>query len=142
MSFISVTRLRIRSLRFLPFFAVHTLRAIRQVKKASGFQHGALLNDRDWTFWTMTAWDQPESMRHYMTSGSHGKTMPHLMKWCDEASVVHWEQEGSTLPSWEQADERMRASGRVSKVRNPSPQHASLTYPKPRTSAGGPIHRA
>jgi hypothetical protein len=142
MSFVSLTRLRIRSVRYLPFFAVHTLRSLRQVKKAPGFQTGALLNDRSWAFWTMTLWDSEESMRRYMTTGSHKQAMPHLLDWCDEASVAHWEQDTDTLPSWDEADRRMREGGRVSKVRNPSPQHANLNYQKPRTSQGGPIVRS
>ncbi len=68
--------------------------------------------------------------------------MPHLMHWCDEASVAHWEQLDATLPDWLEADHRMRATGRISKVRHPSPDHAPLTYAIPRTSAGGPIHPA
>jgi hypothetical protein len=141
MSFVSLTRLRIRSLRYLPFFAFHTFRSLQQVKKASGFQTGALLNDRNWAFWTMTLWDTEESMRHYFTTGPHKLAMPHLLDWCDEASVAHWEQDGDILPSWEEADRRMRESGRISKVRNPSPRHASMSYQKPRTSQGGPITR-
>ncbi|MDQ2946801.1 MAG: DUF3291 domain-containing protein [Acidobacteriota bacterium] len=134
--------MRIRSIRFLPFFAVHTLQALQQVKKASGFQTGALLQDRDWTYWTMTAWDSQESMRLFMTTGPHKKAMPHLMNWCDEASVAHWNHEGSALPTWQEANRRMRDSGRASKVRKPSSQHASLTYREPRTSGAASIHRA
>ena len=141
MIFVSLTRLRIRSIRFLPFFAVYTLRALQQVKKAPGFQTGALLPDRDRTYWTMTAWDSEESMRQYMTTGSHKKAMPHLMQWCDEASVAHWTQEDSALPTWEEADRRMRETGRASKVLKPSPQHASLTYREPRTSRAASIDR-
>jgi hypothetical protein len=140
--FVSLTRLRIRSIRFLPFFGVYAIGALAQAKKASGFQTGALLRDRDWTFWTMTAWDSAESMRQYMTTGSHKKAMPHLMNWCDEASVAHWSQEQSSLPAWEEADSRMRESGRASKVRNPSSQHANLTYREPRTSGGTLFQRA
>jgi hypothetical protein len=141
MPFVSLTRLRIRSIRYLPFFAIQTLQALRQVKKAPGFLTGALLPDRSWTFWTMTAWDERESMRRYMTTGAHKRAMPHLMRWCDEASVAHWEQEEPTLPSWEEADRRMRASGRISKVNHPSPEHAGLNYRQPRTSGSGPIRR-
>jgi hypothetical protein len=139
MTFVSLTRLRIRSIRYLPLFAIHALRSLRQVKKAPGFQTGALLPDRSWTFWTMTAWDERESMRRYMMTGAHKSAMPRLMHWCDEASVAHWEQRESTLPSWEEADRRMRESGRVSKVNHPSPAHASLNYRKPRMSGGGII---
>lgn len=134
MTFISLTRLRIRSIRYLPFFAIYASRSLRQVRQAPGFLAGAVLPDRSWTFWTMTAWDGPETMRRYMTSGAHKSAMPGLLRWCDEASVAHWEQEDSTLPSWEEADRRMREIGRPSKVNHPSPDHASLSYRKPRTS--------
>jgi hypothetical protein len=134
MTFISLTRLRVRSIRFMPFFAIHTVQSLRQIKKAPGFLTGSLLPDRNWTYWTMTAWDTPESMRLFMTTGSHKRAMPHLMHWCDEASVAHWEQEETTLPSWEEADRRMRETGRPSKLNNPSPSHATLTYREPRTS--------
>jgi hypothetical protein len=139
MAFVSRTRLRIRSIRYLPLFAIHTLRSLRQVKKAPGFQTGALLPDRGRTFWTMTAWDERDSMRRYMTTGAHKSAMPHLMHWCDEASVAHWEQNGSALPSWEEADRRMRESGRASKVNHPSAEHACMNYRKPRTSGRGSI---
>lgn len=139
MIFVSLTRLRLRSVRYLPLFTIYTLRSLRQVKKAPGFQSGALLPDRSWTFWTLTAWEDAESMRRYMVSGAHKTAMPHLMHWCDEASVAHWEQEGSVLPSWEEADRRMRESGRPSKVNHPSPEHAGLDYRRPRTTGGGAI---
>jgi heme-degrading monooxygenase HmoA len=141
MPFISITRLRIRSVRFLPGFALHALQVLRQVKRADGFQDGALLPDRSFTFWTMTAWVSQESMRRYMTAGAHKKAMAKLMDWCDEASVVHWERNEDALPSWTEADRRMRAEGRASKVRNPSPQHATLSYRAPRLTGGGPIRR-
>jgi len=55
MPFISLTVLRIRSIRFMPFFVVHALKSAWQVRHALGFQTGALLADRSFTFWTMTA---------------------------------------------------------------------------------------
>jgi hypothetical protein len=100
---------------------------------------GALLNDRDMTFWTMTMWDTQESMRTFMTSGAHKQAMRHLLNWCDEASVVHWTQPEATLPSWTAADARMREIGRPSKVLHPSPQHVSLSYREPRTTSVGII---
>ena len=57
MPFISITRLGLRSLRFVPGFALHTRASLRQVRVASGFLDGAVLTDRSLTFWTMTAWD-------------------------------------------------------------------------------------
>lgn len=142
MPFISVTRLRIRSVRFLPAFLVDFIRTRRQVRTAPGFLGGSLLADRSRTFWTLTAWNEQESMRRYMTSGSHRTAMPKLLDWCDEASVVHWTQEDEALPAWLEADRRMREQGRASKVRNPSPFHANLSFRPPRTLLAGPVSPA
>ncbi len=142
MPFVSITRLRLRSVRFLPFFVVHTLRSLRQVKRAPGFCSGSLLPDRGWTFWTLTLWDKQSSMRRYMTEGSHRQAMPYLMEWCDEASVVHWEQSESDLPAWDEADRRMRSEGRASKVHYPSDRHAALGYDPPRVRSAGSIRPA
>ena len=139
MPFISVTRLKVRSVRFLPSFVIHTLRSVRQVKEAQGFRDGALLIDRHWTFWTMTSWDNQDNVRSFMRAGSHWKAMPHLLDWCDEATVVHWDQSETGLPSWPDASQRMRESGRPSKVRFPSPHHGTLSFPSPRVIAGASI---
>lgn len=141
MIFVSLTRLRIRSVRFIPFFLVYAFRSVRQVSKASGFQGGMVLNDRERTFWTMTAWDTMANMRQFMNSGAHKKVMPHLLHWCDEASIAHWEQTESALPSWTEATERMRGDGRPSKVLNPSARHATLEFREPKTTGGTPIRR-
>lgn len=139
MIFVSITRLRVRSVRFLPAFFLDFYRTRRQVSKAAGFRGGSLLADRAWTFWTMTAWDSQASMRRYMTTGSHRTAMPKLLEGFDEASVVHWEQADAALPTWPEADRRMRSEGRASKVRHPSRQHASLAYREPRTTTAAPI---
>ncbi|KQP40602.1 hypothetical protein ASF49_20540 [Methylobacterium sp. Leaf104] len=142
MPFISVTRLRIRALRFLPGFALHAVRTRNQVRAAPGFIGGALLPDRSWTFWTMTAWTDEASMRAYILAGAHRRAMPRLVHWCDEASIVHWVQDAADLPSWAAADARMRAEGRPSKVHHPSARHAAMTYREPRLTRSGPIRPA
>jgi hypothetical protein len=139
MAFVSVTRLRIRSLRFMPHFGLLLLGTRRQVTAAPGFQRGSLLADRQLVFWTLTVWDSAQAMRDYMLAGAHRAAMPRLVNWCDEASVVHWDMEGETLPSWPEADRLMRETGRASKVRHPSPRHANLSYLAPRFAAAVPI---
>nr|WP_281253091.1 DUF3291 domain-containing protein [Sphingomonas spermidinifaciens] len=96
--------------------------------------------DRRRTFWTMTLWHDQTDMRRYMANGRHRAAMPKLFHWCDEASVVHWTQPDTTLPSWRAADARMRAEGRPSKVRYASTSHASLAYPPPRIAAPVPLN--
>ena len=139
MPFLSLTRLRIRSLRFMPGFGFYALKTTAQTRRAEGFLKGALLPDRKWTFWTMTLWRDESDMRAFMKSGAHAQAMPKLMYWCDEASVVHWHQDEEALPDWAEADARMRETGRPSRVLYPTPQHLELRYREPRTTRSTPI---
>jgi hypothetical protein len=129
---ISLTRLRVRAWRFLPGFLLGTLRARQQAVRAAGFRGGRLLVDRSRTYWTITAWQDEASMRAYRGSGAHGKVMPRLLEWCDEASVLHWSAETAELPDWPAAYERMVKEGRPSRVNHPSPNHDALRFPPPR----------
>jgi hypothetical protein len=136
-----LTRLRLRRFWFAPGFARHAVPAFRQAQAAPGFRDGSVLRDRRLTFWTMTAWDDADSMRAYMLSGAHQKAMPHFAGWCDEASVAHWEEDGPALPTWPEAERRMRAQGRPSKVRYPGPKHADLNFDPARTNTSAPMPR-
>lgn len=139
MTFVSITRLRIRAWRFMPAFALHASRSNAQVRRADGFIGGSLLADRKRTFWTMTLWRDQADMRAYMKAGAHAAAMPRLFGWCDEASVVHWEQQDDAPPSWTEADRRMRGEGRASKVRHPGDAHRALAFDAPRTAYPVPL---
>ena len=135
MPLISITRLRVRSWRFLPSFFMYTLRSAKQARSANGNLTLDLLNDRRSTFWTMTSWSTEETMKAFMVGGAHGGAMKKLLEWCDEAAVVHWTQEGAELPSWLEAHARMQRDGRRSKVNHPSPAHIAYEIPAPRARA-------
>jgi hypothetical protein len=138
-TFISVTRLRIRSPLFMPGFAWLAFRSVEQTRRAAGFLGGRLLPDADRTFWTLTAWTDAEAMRAFMTAGPHRAAMPRLVDWCDEASVAHWTQDSDALPDWAEADARMRREGRPSRLRKPGPHHQDLSFAPPRTTASAPL---
>ena len=140
MLWISLTRLRLRSWRFVPGFAWSAVRSGRQATRAAGYVDGAILTDRKRTFWTVTAWVDEAAMRAYILAGDHRTAMGKLSRWCDEASVAHWTASG--LPDWAEADRRMRQTGRPSRVRHPSPAHAGLAYDPPRTTRVGRLPRA
>ncbi len=65
-------------------------------------------------------------MKDYRIKDAHKNVMPKLQHWCDEASIVHWHKDDDQFPEWQHAYERMRAEGRISKVKNPSPHHQSI----------------
>jgi quinol monooxygenase YgiN len=130
MTVLAVTRLSVRSLRFLPGFIWHAVRSERQARNAQGCVATDVRREKLLVFWTRTAWRDEAAMRAYMTSGAHKKVMPKLRHWCNEASVVHWSDAVGQLPDWNLAQERLRRDGRVSRVRYPSPaQTQGLTVP-------------
>jgi len=134
MVFISVTRLRVRSWRFVPQFIWHALKTGRQVERASGFIGGRVLREARNAFWTLTAWEDETAMRAYRNAGAHRDVMPKLLEWCDEASVAHWSQDNLELPDWQESHRRMVEAGRLSKVKHPSPAQASNYIAPPRPS--------
>jgi hypothetical protein len=131
MATISVTRLRLRSARYLLGFIWYALRALHQARGAPG-NRGAEVRRFGGAFWTLTRWDTPAAARAFMLAPPHRAAMSHLKTWCDEASLVQWEDKTDRMPSWEIAAERLARDGRISHV----------TYPSRAQAAGAPIGSA
>jgi hypothetical protein len=127
---ISITRLRLRSVWVLPRFVWLNEHIARQVRRSPGFRGGKLLADRHLTFWTVTMWDSEASMRAFRDTAAHRTALPKLISWCDEASVAQnttWTE----IPPWPELHSWMTTRGRPSRVRNPSPAHATMRFPPP-----------
>ena len=135
MAIVSITRLRVRSWRYLPPFLFYALRSARQARHSQGNVATSLLRDRDRTFWTCTVWTTESAMKDFMLAGAHRQAMRKLLEWCDEASLVRWEQEDTREPSWLEAHQKLQAQGRRSKVNHPSPAHESFQIRTPGASA-------
>ena len=71
MPFVSVTRLRLRSARYLMPFMIYALMSSRQARRSRGNLGLKLLRDANRAFWTLTAWQNEEDMRSFMMAGSH-----------------------------------------------------------------------
>jgi hypothetical protein len=136
MTFISITRLRVRSWRFLPLFFLQAIRAARQAKKASGNRSVSLLREAHHVFWTRTRWDSEASMKAYILAGAHRQVMSKLINWCDEAAVAHWTQDSAQEPSWAVAHAQVLKIGRLSKVNHPSNAQSEFQIPEPRVVPG------
>lgn len=125
MTFVSATRLHLRSKLLFLSFAYQALRSALQAKRSAGFLGGFLSGDAQGGAWTVTTWASEADMRAFRNSGAHKTAMPKLLKLCDEASFTHWVAETSGVPTAEEAYERLKNGGHLSKVNRPSAAHAA-----------------
>ena len=118
---VSVTRLRLRSVLYLPGFLFYATASRREMERVQGFVDGRLIADAKLTFWTITRWRAEDEMRAWRGTGAHGRSMPKLAGWCDEASVARWEVgEDAEFPDWPECYKRLCHSGRFTPVNRPS----------------------
>src|ERR1700759_347454 len=110
----SITRLRVRYIRYMPEFLFRARASVRQARRSDGSLGADIRREVQLVFWTRTLWRDEQSMRAFMTTGAHRIVMPKILDWCDEASLVHWQQDDTTLPDWSAAATRMRSDGRPS----------------------------
>ena len=73
--FVSVTRLRIRGLWYMPAFAMQALRSALQAKHAKGNVSIALLAEARGTFWTRTIWIEESAMRSFILGDPHRRAV-------------------------------------------------------------------
>ncbi|MBF9254831.1 hypothetical protein I2I11_16130 [Pontibacter sp. 172403-2] len=78
---VSVTRLGLRSIRYRILFAWNTFRSMQQLRQTPGLLQGSLIWDAHQVYWTLTVWQDEESMPRYRNNGAHLKVMPKLMQW-------------------------------------------------------------
>ena len=122
---VSITRLRVRSIFYMPLFMLHAMRTMTQAQKADGVQGVETRFEKNNVVWTKTVWTEESAMKKYRGSGAHQIAMRILSEMCNEASVARWQQEGIELPTWEEAHGRMLTEGKQSKVKHPSPLQSS-----------------
>lgn len=129
MAFVSVTRLRVKSIIYLiPFFKANEA-SVKELKKSEGLIKAKELLDKHLVFWTITLWEDEDSMKKFRICNAHRSAMQYLPVWCDEASYHHWIQEGNEFPTWENVSEKLFREGKLSKIRNPSIAQASNSFP-------------
>jgi len=133
---VSVTRFRLRSIRFAPFFMLHVNRTIAQIRKADGFLAGAVKRDADLALWTLTVWRDGHAMRACTASFAHRKAIPHVVDWADEASVGHWTQPGSDLPEWPESVRRLREVRTPLDTLHPAPNQHQQCFAGPQMTNG------
>src|SRR5260370_39334708 len=94
----SVTRLRVRSVKYLLMFVWKTFLAQRQVVRAPGFFGGTLLLDGRRTFSTLTVRQSERGMQAFRGATPHPTVMPRLVECRDQASYAHWTATVAAVP--------------------------------------------
>lgn len=122
---VSITRLRVRSIFYLPLFMLHAMRTLTQAQKAEGVLGVETRFEKNNVVWTKTVWREEAAMKKYRGSGAHQVAMRLLSEMCSEAAYARWQQETPTLPTWEEAHRRVLTEGKLSRVKRPSPLHAA-----------------
>lgn len=122
---ISITRLRVRSIFYMPLFMLHAMRTLTQAQKAEGVLGVETRFEKNNVVWTKTAWSDEAAMKKYRGSGAHRVAMRLLSELCCEAAYARWNQETPDLPPWDEAHRRVLTEGKLSKVKYPSPLHAA-----------------
>lgn len=142
MPYVSVTRLRLRSRRFLPHLYAYTWAIVQQARRSDGFLKGRLFRGTDRlllfdllygrhpSYCTMTMWRDREAAMRFRNRGPHEEAMRRGRKWVQEASTAHWTQRSDELPSAPEAHERMREEGRLMPADHPSRAHAAGEIPE------------
>ena len=129
MPFVSVTRLRVKSLLYLIPFMRANEASVKELKDSKGLLKGKELIDKKLTFWTITLWEDEASMKIFRNSSSHRNAMQNLPNWCNEASYHHWVQDGVEFPDWCTVSEMLFTEGKISKVRTPSNAQIENKFP-------------
>lgn len=128
MSFVSITRLKVRSVIYLLPFMRTNEACVKQLLITPGLIGGKELVDKGWTFWTLTSWEDDSKMKEFRNSAAHRKAMQQLPHWCCEASYFHWIQEQPVIPDWSIASEKLIKEGKITKVRNPTERQLSNNF--------------
>jgi hypothetical protein len=124
MVIISITRLHLRSIRFLPGFLWYARLSFKQALRTPGNLGVKLRKTKGLAFWTLTMWQNNQAIRAFVPASPHREAMQKLPHWCDEAAFADWQQQDtSDWPSWEVATEKLRTTGRLVDVLQPSEKH-------------------
>ncbi|MGZ3696581.1 MAG: hypothetical protein ACXWP5_00690 [Bdellovibrionota bacterium] len=148
MPLLSITRLQLRSWRYLPQFLWHARRSEKQAAASPALLAGRTAVGRGLVFWTTTLWEDLPSMQKFLVSGAHLKAMPKLRRWCKHAAVRHLTTNEAVLPEMAQIDELLRLSPKFSPLDHADADHAAKKIPaftiwpvvefkRPRAAASG-----
>ncbi len=115
---VSLTRLHLKDWYRLFSFQRISGACISQALDDTSCLGGATYAGPGLTFWTATLWKDEESLKRYVGSGAHRRSLAVLPKWCDEAAFGNIEAE--KLPDKHEISDWLAKVAKYSLVRLPS----------------------
>ena len=126
----SVTRLRVRSVIYLPAFIWQTFLSQGQVVRADGFRGGRLLIDPGRAFWTLTVWESERGDKGVsrLRLARQGYAAPCEMVRGSLLRPLGFR--GRCSPGVARGLEQLVRDARLSRVEHPSPNYEARRRPE------------
>ena len=101
--------LPLSTFRALPRFMKYTFQVRRQLADSDGLIGYSLdANVPSRKFWTLSVWEDEESLMRFVGRNPHGRIMTDLLPHMGQTKFIHWKVSGSSVPpDWEEAKGRM-----------------------------------
>jgi hypothetical protein len=126
---LSITRLKLRSVRLLPQF-LNTIHKIRiHAEGSGGLLDMYLAIDRRLAFWTLTVWKNQASMQQFVGSGAHMIAMQYLRDWCSEAALKGMAWKSDRTPDLAEASLILSQDAHFSTLNFPNLAHQTKQLP-------------
>ncbi|ELS33890.1 MULTISPECIES: hypothetical protein [Pseudanabaena] len=131
MLYLSVTRLKLKSFRYLLSFLFYTDQILREIRASEGYLQGKLMATHNLSMWTMTLWTSEESARNFYLSGSHQLAMEKISEWTSEAVHINHPTNWDQLPPWTDVTQLLANQGHFVPLTNPSENHLKRFITQP-----------
>ncbi len=97
--------------------------------KTSGFLGGKELVYAKLTFWTLTIWKNDANMKTFLNSAAHRTAMKKTAILVQRGFLFSLDAGNECLPSLKKVSEKLLKYGKLTKVRNPSANQISNSFP-------------
>lgn len=134
MAYLSMTRLKLKSARYVIPFLVYNERVVKQIRTSEGFLKGKLLATPTLSMWTTTLWASQEALKAFYLNGTHRIAMAKLNEWSSEAASAHQQVDINELPSWGYISTQLCKIGHFTALKEPSLEHEHRTILSPRVT--------
>lgn len=129
--YLAITRLKLKSTRYIVPFFIHNERVVKQIRASEGFLKGKQLATPSLSMWTATLWTCEEALKTFYLSGEHRAVMSKISEWSSEAVSGHQQVDSNKLPSWDYVRTQLHQIGRFTHLQEHSFDYLNKIILKP-----------